>query len=189
MAAGHLVAPGESAANPSASRVRALSGFRRYRLSADWRDAPVQMSSYSRPFRRAHRIKHQPQNSIYWFCGSLCPTGPGMVFREYRGLFGPFWDRPRLSENHQKSFDTCWRIKHFFGAAARIRLRGSIPSPPPEMLDFDSSSCDLECSRPCSYLSFSAPNNTAFAILQSRLTVSGEIPRNSAVSSTLNPPK
>ena len=35
----------------------------------------------------------------------------------------------------------------------------------------------------------SAPNNHALAILQSRLTVSGEIPRSSAVSSTLNPPK
>ena len=33
------------------------------------------------------------------------------------------------------------------------------------------------------------PYNHALAIFQSRLTVSGEIPRTSAVSSTLNPPK
>ena len=34
-----------------------------------------------------------------------------------------------------------------------------------------------------------AANNHALAIFQSRLTVSGEIPKKSAVSSTLNPPK
>jgi len=30
---------------------------------------------------------------------SCCPTGPGPVFRDYQGLFGPFWDRPYLPKN------------------------------------------------------------------------------------------
>ncbi len=40
-----------------------------------------------------------------------------------------------------------------------------------------------------SFLPVSSLNNHVLAIFQSRLAVSGEIPRTSAVSSTLNPPK
>lgn len=39
------------------------------------------------------------------------------------------------------------------------------------------------------FLSANAPNNQVLATFQSRLTVSGEIPSTSAVSSTLKPPK
>jgi hypothetical protein len=31
--------------------------------------------------------------ALFW------PTGPGPVFRDYQGLFRPFWDRLRLREN------------------------------------------------------------------------------------------
>ena len=44
-----------------------------------------------------------------------------------------------------------------------------------------------ELASPCSPVR--TPYSHALAIFQSRLTVSGEIPRTSAVSSTLNPPK
>jgi hypothetical protein len=40
-----------------------------------------------------------------------------------------------------------------------------------------------------SFSAVSSPNNQVLAIFQSRLAVSGEIPRASAVSSTLSPPK
>jgi hypothetical protein len=33
---------------------------------------------------------------------SSCSTGPGPVFRDYWGLFGPFWARRDLPENHQE---------------------------------------------------------------------------------------
>jgi hypothetical protein len=33
------------------------------------------------------------------FGASFWPTGPGPVFRDYWGLFRPFWERPFLPEN------------------------------------------------------------------------------------------